>query len=232
MSIPPFPPVKEADLVSWSTNWLEKTSASPPSFGLDDVQTASYGVLHDQWVAAYNAVHNPNTNTKQATIAKNQAKEALLYGTSGAWALTKIVQAFPGTTNAMRGELGLRLPDTEKSSAPAPSMPPNLSIVSTFARTISIRLQDQENPSRRGKPEGIEGATILYHVGEESPADPAQWSFAKNVSRTICDVTVPASIEAGSRIWLTAFWFNARKESSKAATAESTRIADGLAQAA
>ncbi len=46
------------------------------------------------------------------------------------------------------------------------------------------------------------------------------------------DVQIPASVTAGSKVWLTAFWFNARKQSSPAALPESTRVSDGMAQAA
>ncbi len=232
MSIPTFRPSKEADLLTWSAVFDAKINASPVTYGLDAAQATAYNALHVEFEARYAAVHDPNTNSKQATIAKDQAKDKLLYGPGGAWELVNIIQAFPGTTDAMRGELGLRIPDTERTPASAPGMPPDLSIVSTFARTISVRLRDQENPTRRGKPDGVEGATILYHVGAESPNDPSQWTFAKITSKTKVDVTIPASVPAGSKVWLTAFWFNARKETSIAATSESTRIADGLASAA
>lgn len=80
MSIPTFRPSKEADLLTWSANWNQKINADSTLYGLTDPQANAYDVLHVAFEAAYAAVHNPNTNTKQATIAKNQAKEALLYG--------------------------------------------------------------------------------------------------------------------------------------------------------
>ena len=115
---------------------------------------------------------------------------------------------------------------------PAPTTPPDLSIISTFGRTIKIRLRDQDNPNSRGKPDGVQGATIIYHVGDSVPSDPAQWTFAMNVSRVVFDVELPASIPSASKVWVTAFWFNARKESSPAASPENTIIGEGLSQAA
>jgi hypothetical protein len=230
MAVPTFKPSTEAELLTWSTNFDAKITATPTTFGLTADQATAYAALHAAFATAYATAVNPNTNSKQAIIAKNQAKTKLLNGEGGARDLVSIIQVFPDTTDAMRGELGLRIHDAEPTPVPEPTTPPDLSIVSTFARTITVRLRDQKNPDRRGKPDGVQGATILYHVGDTAPADASQWIFAKNTSRTSFNVEVPANVEAGSRVWLTAFWFNTRKESGPAATPESTRISDGFAQ--
>jgi hypothetical protein len=230
--IPTFPPRRESQLLTWSSNWSAKITAMPLTYGLTAAQAAAYAALHAAWTAAYNAAVNPNSNSKQAIIAKNQMKEMLLNGPGGAWELVDIVQAFPGTTDAMRGELGLRIPDAAPTPVPDPATAPDLSIIATMGRLVRVRLRDQANPDRRGKPAGVQGATVLFFAGETAPADPALWVFAANTSRTLLDVEIPAGVAAGTRVWLTAFWFNARKAASPAAAPESTRISDGLAAAA
>lgn len=232
MPVPTFPPSKDADLVTWSTNFDTLVTASAATYGLDAGQAAGYNTLHNAFVSAYNIATNPNTNSKANVNAKNVAKESLLNDANGAWELVDIVQAFPGTTDTMRGQLGLRIPDSDPTPVGAPTTAPDLSIISAFGRSIKVRLRDQLNPNTRGKPDGVQGATIIYHVGDTVPSDPAQWTFAMNVSKTTFDVELPASIAAASKVWLTAFWFNARKESSPAASPEYTYISDGLSQAA
>ncbi|HWB18661.1 MAG TPA: hypothetical protein VG711_00050 [Phycisphaerales bacterium] len=232
MAIPIFQPTKDSFLQTWSDNFSTLISATPTTYGLTAAQATAYATLSTAYSNAYNAVVNPNTNSKQAVITKNQAKEALLYGSGGAWALVNIVQAFPGTTNSMRGALGLRIPAPSPKPIPAPEFAPDLSIVSTAGRSVKVRLRDQENPDRRGKPDGVQGATILFYVGETAPADPAQWIFSNNTSKTSFDVEIPATVLPGAKVWLTAFWFNNRKESGPAAIPESTRVSDGLAAAA
>lgn len=153
-----------------------------------------------------------------------------------------MAQAFPSITNAQRAELGLRIPSTGPSPIPAPTSAPEFAVVSTFGRTVKIRLRDAENPGRRGKPEGTQGATILMYTGESAPdttnintippSDPSSWSFLLNTSTTIVDLDIPAHVAAGAKVWITAFWFNNRKEAGPAATPQSARINDGLAQAA
>lgn len=232
MPIPIFPPTKDSELVTWSNNFDAHVTASAVSFGLDAGQAAGYNTLHNAFVSAYNTATNPGTNSKANVNAKNDAKNNLLNETNGAWELVDIAQAFPGMTDTIRGQLGLRIPDTSPTPIGAPTTAPDLSILSTFGRTIKVRLRDQENPTKRGKPDGVQGATILYHVGDTAPADPAQWTFALNTSKTLFEVDIPGTIAAGEKIWLVAFWFNARKESSPAASPEYTRISEGYASAA
>lgn len=233
MSIPIFPPSKDAALLAWSANFSAKITATPTAYGLVAAQATTYASLHAAYNTAYNAAVNPNTNSKQAVIAKNQAKETLLNGRGGAWELVDVVQAYPNMTNALRGELGLRIPDASPTPVPAPTSAPELAIISTIGRVVNLRLRDIENPDRRGKPDGVTGATVLYHVSAAMPPnDPAVWTFLANTSKTRFEAALPSAVPAGSKVWLTAFWFNARKDPSPAAAFQSTVIGDALAQAA
>lgn len=241
-STPVFQPKRDADLLTWSINFNTKINATPTAYGLTAIQSAAYTALHGAFATAYAVSTNPNTNSKQATAAKNQAKETLLSARNGARELVRVAQAFPSITNAQRAELGLRIPSTGSSPIPAPTSAPEFAVVSTFGRTVKIRLRDADNPDRRGKPDGTEGATILMYVGESAPdtsnvgtvppSDPSSWVFLVNTSKTIVDLDIPANVAAGTKLWLTAFWFNARKQAGPAATPQSARINDGLAQAA
>jgi hypothetical protein len=228
MPIPVFPPSKDADLLTWSANFDAKITATPVRYGLTAAQATAYTPLHTAYATALAAVTNPNTNSKQAVIAKNQAKENLLRAPGGAWELVDIVQAYPGTTDAFRGELGLRIKDVEPTPVPAPVNPPLLAIVSTLNRAVKLKLKDITDLERRGKPEGVDGAAIVYHVGETAPLDPTKWVFLMNTSKTTVDAELPAGVPANSSVWFTAMWFNQRKESSPPATAQQAFIGGGL----
>jgi len=235
MAVTRFPPKKDAELLTWSDNFDQKITATPVVFGLTAPMAVAYNLLHVDFAAKYALATNANTNSATNIGNKNSAKEALLYGTGGtggAWELVNIIQAAPGTTDDMRRELALRTPDREQTPAPIPGTAPDLSIVSTMGRVVKIRLRDQAKPDNRGKPDKTQGATILYHVGEAAPSEVAQWVFLQNTSKTILDVEIPASVAAGSKVWFSAFWFNAKKQTSPSAIPEHTRVVDGLAQAA
>jgi hypothetical protein len=224
MAVPTFPPSKEAGLLSWSSQFSNKITALPTAYGLVAGQASAYAALHAAYSAAYNAANDSTSISKAAIIAKNTAKENLLYGAGGAWELVDVCQAWPDMTDALRGELNIRIPDDEPSPIPPPEFPPLLSIMSTSGRTLEVRLRDKENSDKRGKPPGVQGATVLYHVGETTPADPSQWMFLLNESRTQFFADVPPVVPAGSKVWITAFWFNNRKQSSPVAIAASVRV--------
>lgn len=226
-----FPLRKDADLLAWSANFTDRTSADPGRFGLTADQAAAYSDLHGDYAAAYAAATNPNSNCSANVNIKNQARRRLVSAAGGAWELVRLIQAQPETTDAMRGELGLRIA-AEPSPIPAPAAPPQLSIVATLGRVIKVRLRNAEAPDSRGKPRRVQGATVLYHVGASPPAALSQWHFALNTSKPVFEVEVPALAPAGERVCLTAFWFTGRMETSPASPPKSTRISDGLALAA
>lgn len=232
MTVPLFPPRRDADLLTWSANFAARIAASPAMYGLDAAQAAGFSALQSAYASAYRIAVSPTTNSKANVGAKNEARENLLDAANGAWELVPIVRAFPGMTDGLGCELGLRLADRHRSPVGPPSSPPNLSIKSVLGRSIKLRLRDIDHRTRRGKPEGVEGAIVLYCIGQSCPSDIAQWHFALITARPRVDFELPWSVPAASKVWLTAFWFNARKESGPMCTPKSTIIGEGLALAA
>jgi len=229
MGLPLFPPSREADLLAWSANYSTQISASPGIYGLTAPQATAYATLHSTFETAYAAATEPTTNSKAAVAAKNVAKNNLMNGPGGARELVALVQAYPAINDALRAQLGIRARDVEPTPIPAPENAPELAAVVTVGRKVTFRLRDPENPDRRGKPEGVQGATVLTYVGAAAPQDPLQWVFAINTSKTTFDIDFPVSIPADSKVWVTAFWFNNRKETSPPATPVLCRLFDTVA---
>ncbi len=224
-------PSRDADLLAWSNNFSTKLSAAPESYGVSIEQAADYATLHSAFQAAYAAAVDPDTNSYANVLAKNQAKEAL---TDSARALARQIQGDADVTDVQKAGLGLTVRDEEPTPVPVPRYAPGLQFASTFDRTVTLRLNDVENPDGRGKPDGADGATIFTYIGQAppSPQDTELWTFQGNTSRTIVDVTFPSSIPSGSTAWFTAFWFNPRKQSGPAALPISIQVAGTLPQAA
>ena len=109
-----------------------------------------------------------------------------------------------------------------------PADEPILAIVGTINRMVKIQLRDITDRNRRGKPVGVDGATILYHVGETAPQDPSKWTWAMDTSKTATEVELPAGVPVNSIVWFTAMWFNQRKATSPPATAQSPVIGGGM----
>lgn len=228
MSVPTFPPRKDVDLLNWSANFLQKISAQPKAVGLTPQQVSAYSALHSVWAEAYAVANSPNTNAKANVTAKDNARQRLLEQPNGARELVKIVQAHPGTTNDMRAQLGLRMAKKPSQVGPPRAMP-TLSVVMTQARIVKVRLRDNSTPDKRGKPDGVLGATVLYSFGDEMPEKSTQWIFARNASRPVFDVEIPECVAAGTKVWLTASWFNKRMQCGPMAEPAFTRAVDGVA---
>ena len=225
-------PTREADLVQWSSTFGAYITANAAAVGLSAAQATAYNGLQVAFSDAWALANANATRTPSSIETKDGAKDALISGPDGIRALVPIVQAFPGTTNAMRRDMGLTVRDSEPTPVPAPTLPPDLAVQSVLDRTVTFRLRDIQDTTRRGRPAGVDGATILMFVGDSPPGDPLGWTLLMNTSKTTLSIDFPPSIQPGAKVWLTAFWFNQRKESGPIASPVSVRLSDGLAAAA
>jgi hypothetical protein len=206
-------------------------TASPTTYGESAGQASAYTALHTAIATAYATATNPATNSKANVEIKNNAKAALLDGPGGARQLVAIIQAFPGTNDDMRAELNVRIPDTDPTPAPVPTTSPDLDILATFGHTIRVRLHESK-VSGNTTPEGVKGASVFFFVGDNAPAEISQWNYNGMTTRSTYDAVLPSETPFGSKVWLTAFWFNNRMESGPAATPVSIHLPGGMAQAA
>ena len=231
MAIPPFPQRKEADLLAWSAAFSQKISLAPTTYGLSVGQASAYAALDAAFAAAYATAVSTGSNSHAAIVAKNTAEFNLVKGPGGARELVDIIQEFPGTTDVMRADLNIRIHDTQPTPIPPPTESPDLDIVSPFGHTVKIRIHGARSIGF-GKPVGVKGASIFRYIGENAPNSVEGWTFAGNTTKTVYEVTLPAETPAGSKVWITAYWFNGKMQSGPAATPVSIHIPGGLSVAA
>lgn len=229
MSGTSYIPRKDSELVTFSLNLSTKINLDPTIYGLTITQASDYAALQTAYSNAYTVANTDSTRTKPTIVAKDEARAALVESTRQ---LVDIVQAYPGTTNEMRADLQITIRDTEPTPAPIPSTKPDMSIESTSGRTIRIRLRDADNPTSLGRPDGVAGANIMYYVGETAPSLSTEWVFGSMAGRPTTTLIIPGTVPAGSKIWITAFWFNTRKQVGPFATPLYTNISDSVQEAA
>lgn len=225
-------PAREADLVGFAQNLSTKISATPTAYGLAAAQATAFATLFTDFRNAYFVLQDPTTKSPTHVAAKNLAKEAMVDGPNGIRQLVNLIQAHPGITAEQLVDLRLTVRDREPSPVPPPADPPVLNVVSTLGRAVRINLRDFSDSERRGRPEGVAGATILMFVGENAPVDPTQWIYCKSTTKTSLELDFAPNVPAGAKVWLTAFWKNRREEPGPAAVPVSARLGDTLAMAA
>jgi len=225
-----FLPSRDGELLTWSANFDARVNAAPTTMGLTVAQAAEYTSLHLGFESAMGIVNNPATRTRGAVSAKDAARTPLK---AFARELARIINAYPGTSNQMRIDLGLNPRKDSSAPIPLPAEAPALEVASAFGRMLKLKLHPMNSPSK-GKPQGVQGATIFSFVGPNPPAELSQWKFEGNTTRTHFEVEFLPSVPVGSQVWLTAFWTNPRGQSGPACVPISAYLAGGagIAQAA
>ena len=223
-------PSRESELINWFANFKTQIAGDPAVFGLSLEQGAGFIAAIDAYAAAYAVANDASTRTKSAVQAKNTAKKAAV---ALARQTVAICQAWPGMTDAKRDLLKISIRDGEPTVVGVPSSAPIIEIESVVGYTIKLNLQNADREGR-AKPAGVAGATLFSYVGESAPTDIGAWKFEGSVT-TIknLSITVPGTVAAGSKVFLTSFWFNRKSESGPATMPVSTHIqGGGLSQAA
>jgi hypothetical protein len=223
-----FLPSGDAALLAWSNNFNTLITATPTAFGLTAALATAYGTLHTAYATAL-AACEPSIRTRGAVAAKNTARTNLK---NDAKLLANLVYGTATVTNAQKLTLGLNVRATP-SPIPVPSDPPSLTIKSVRGRTVKIKLSDSTSSAKRGKPPGVSGASVFSFIGATASDDISLWKFEGNTGRTVMEVAFPPATVGGAQVWLTAFWFNGRKQSGPATDPVTTYLqAGGVSMAA
>jgi len=217
-----FLPNTDAGLLAWSLNFKTLITSAPTTYGLTASLATAYGTLHDSYATAL-AAADPAIRTKTAVANKNSARTALK---NNARLLNDLVQGTASVTDGQKLELGLTVRATP-TPIPPPSSAPGLDVLSVSGWTVKIKLHDSDSTAKRGRPAGVIGAAVFSFVGAEAPTDIAAWRFEGNTGRTKLDVAFPDTLAPGAKVWLTAFWFNGRKQSGPACAPVSTNLQGG-----
>jgi hypothetical protein len=215
-------PTSDDGLLAWSLNLLDLITATPTAFGLVAADASSYQTVHDAYASAL-AACDPSQRNKTATVAKNQARTNLK---AAATLLANKVYSTSTVTDAQKVELGIP-PRSSPTTIGVPASAPVLEVILVMAWMARIRLRAASGASR-GKLPGTAGASVFSFVGAEPPTDIASWKFEGSVGRVNkIDVSFDSELPAGTKVWLTAFWFNGRKQSGPACAPVSVNLPGG-----
>ncbi len=229
MTAKTYLPSREADLRTWAKNFSDHVEEGPATYGVTVEQSSAMVNANDEFDDAYLKANDPTTRSPTSIQQKNTRKKELIVEIRK---LVAIIQAFPGTTDTMRRALGITVRDVDPTPEPVPATAPSIDVTAVDGYTIKIRLHGTESP-RRGKPAGVQGAAVFSAVGDSAPTALSDWTFQGNTTRTDVTVQMPGSMAPGTKVWLTAFWYNRKAQSGPATTPTSTYVGyGGLSQAA
>jgi hypothetical protein len=203
-----FLPNTDSGLLAFSLHLSSAISATPGDYGLTDSQAAVYAAAHAGFAAAM-AACEPSLRTMGATAAKNAARDALKIQIR---LVVSTINGQPAVTDAQKVSLGLAVPRAARV-IPPPGFAPALSVVSAAGWTVKVGLLDASAGLRRRVPVDVYGASVFTFVGEQPPSDLRLWRFEGQTERARLEVEFDSANPPGTRVWLTAMWFNGRKQS-------------------
>jgi hypothetical protein len=197
------PPVKDNDLKPWSENLSTRLTATPTVFGCTAGDATALSALVTDYTTRLATAENPSTRTRSNIQAKNVSKKALL---AKVRQLIKIISAYPPVTPSQRTDLGLNPKDVTPTPVPPPATKPLL----VLASDGSLRVKDETDPERRGRPPGTKGAVVRMKLGATPPApDGSDLRFAALATRDVLTLPLaPGSV--GQTCWVVAQWYNER----------------------
>ena len=205
-------PTKDALLLDWSANMALRLGAAPEIYGITPEIAAGYAAAHAALAGAQDkllAARAAGTRSESLTALRNAARQALL---RQARPLYKRIQASGDIPEAAKIELGVHIVDAKPTSIPVPALAPGLSVLAIDGRRMTLRLFDPARPEHRRLPDGVDGAVVLSHIGPAAPADLRAFQLETLTARTTLDIHFPDSAPPGTRVWLTARFFNQRKQ--------------------
>jgi hypothetical protein len=215
-------PTTDAGLLLWAQNFYSVANPSPTTFGLTAAVLTAFNTALTTYSTAL-AACDPGQRSKASVAAKNTARAALV---TQCRSLINLVDANLSVTNAQKIELGIKVRGTP-APIPAPAYSPTLKVESVDKWTVWVKLSDAEDSGKRGKPDGVFGAAVYSYVGINPPSEIGAWRFEGNVGRVKFAIPFAATLAPGTRVWLTAQWFNGRKQAGPACDPVATNLQGG-----
>jgi hypothetical protein len=203
-------PAKKSEQVAWSDRF-NTVVGGEPLYGVPTALMTQFALLNTTLQGAWDTASNPATRTKGNTAELDNALKAMKKAAKN---IVSIIQGTPSVTDKMKIDAGLTVRKTHNTPVPVPSQQPFIRVKNITGRTVTLELcQDLH---KRAKPTGVSGATVLTATGGVDLKAADSWKFATNTSITTVEIPFPPSA-TGDTVYVSAFWFNSKKESGPAA---------------
>ena len=212
-------PKNDGGLTDWSNNFGLVVAADPARCFLTAADADRYAAARRAFEAGRARAYDPATATPLARADLCDVRRALV---ALSRELAMRVARSPGATDALRRELRLTVPDPDRHAPPVPDEAPRVSIRSVDAHGLRVCIADAGDVPRR--PAHAAGANVFCSAGAAPPEHLQDWSFVAGTTRRELRVPLPRGATPGTRLWVTAFWFNSRCQRGPLATAAGTNV--------
>jgi hypothetical protein len=197
-------PTKDGEVRSWSDNFIDQCETHYDEWGFPKDATTPLRPLWAAYDAALAAAQSPDTRSKSATDAKNDAKKVLRHALSVF--IAKYIDNNDAITAAILDKLGLEAKDTTRTPIPIPSTYPEFFVKVKDIRAVEVHFKAMGSAGR-GRPYGYNGAVIYYGVSDVPPAEPSELTHSALATKTPYTLMFTEA-ERGKRVYIALVWQN------------------------
>jgi hypothetical protein len=200
-------PSTDAALMGWARNLSTRVSASGGSLGISTERAEEFAQTFQAFEQAMAGVE-PGCRSKASVARKNACRQSLK---DQARLIAATINGQPGLSDQQRLDLGLTV-RAKWSRRSGPADAPSVEVLSVNGHAVRVRLHSAISYEKRARPIDADGASIFTHVGENEPVTTEELKFETNISRTTAEIVLPQSVAPGTKVWIVARWFGARKQ--------------------
>lgn len=204
-------------------------SKDPEAYGLTQSEAEDYSVLQTAFATAYDVSLSPVTRTPFGVANVRDLRAEL---TALTRRLADRCQSAANMTDAKRRALGITIRKTP-TRHPVPKTFPMVELRAQRLNTVEFALRDSaQHEGRARKPEGIRGATLYTHLGDQPPTQLLDWTVWGTTTKSANEISMPDDTPFGATLWIAAAWLNTRLEHGPLGDAASVRLGGGVPQVA
>jgi hypothetical protein len=193
---------------SWAHSFIALCDTNKTVWGIPTDTVTTLHTLWDNYDAALAKALAPDTHSKPATTAKEEAKKTLRDALIVF--VAKYIDNNDIITIPIREQLGLPVKDRKHTSIPTPTTYPEFFIKVKDIRTLEIHFKPVGSVNR-GRPYGYNGAIICFAVLESPPKDINELTHSLLATRTPYTLTFTEA-ERGKHVYIALFWENEKGE--------------------
>lgn len=201
-SLPPYIPVRNANLVAWYQNFSTLLTASPSTYGLTSGDATAVAAEYAALAAAYALITSGATKTASTVSAFNTAKiEAIALVRPYAQAISLNA----GVSSSAKTAIGVNPRTSVPTPITAPTTTPILTAQSASTAGIILRYRDSTaSPSVKSKPYGVIGVLVYAKASATAITDPTLLTYEGTQTKAPFQLSLPAT--TGMTIYMAARW--------------------------
>lgn len=202
-ALPPYLPTRDSNFNDWLQNFSEHITADPFRYGLVAGDAVTIAGQVAAWSAAYTPVLSASTKTREAVVAKNNARVTV---TAQIRSYAQRIAINAGVASSDKVALGLN----PRTSTPSPVTPPTtnpvLLLQSCSNLSAYLRYRDSAaSVSVKSKPYGVVQLQLMGLVSATPITDVKLLQLRQVATRSPLVMTFDSS-EVGKQVYVAARW--------------------------